>query len=391
MRITAILSLVILLTAACNNSKENELTIKGKIVNAQAKTIYLERISATTMQPSLLDSGIVDKDGNFTVKGISEEPSIFNLRLDNNTYPAASVINDNNKVELNIIFEPGNNQFAKSYEVKGSAASLKMRDYMVSFNKDVQGIFEKTQRADSLKGKDEMDSVANTIIAARDAEAQKVQAYTINAIKDAGNPALILFLLGYYQSTANSAGIGLHPISNEEVHSIITNGAKAFPDYNPLVAIKASLDSEKKKQEERTLMGKQAPEFILPDPTGKEVALSSFKGKYVLVDFWASWCGPCRAENPTVVKAWKKFKEKNFTVVGVSLDRPGEKNAWLKAVKDDNLTWTQLSDLKFWDSKVVPLYKLQGIPYNVLLDTTGKVIAEGLRGPALEKKLQEIL
>jgi peroxiredoxin len=133
-----------------------------------------------------------------------------------------------------------------------------------------------------------------------------------------------------------------------------------------------------------------APEFAQADTNGKTVSLSSFHGKYVLLDFWASWCGPCRAENPNVVKAYNNFKGKNFTILGVSLDRPGKKDAWLKAIHDDHLTWNHVSDLKFWDSETAKLYGIQAIPQNLLLDPSGKIIGKNLFGDDLEKKLAEI-
>jgi thiol-disulfide isomerase/thioredoxin len=137
------------------------------------------------------------------------------------------------------------------------------------------------------------------------------------------------------------------------------------------------------------LLNQQAPEISLPDENGQPFKLSSLKGKYVLVDFWASWCGPCRRENPNVVAAYKKFSNKNFTILGVSLD--DDKEAWLAAVKADQLTWKHVSDLKKWESSMVGLYQFEGIPFNVLVDPQGKVIATDLRGEDLEKKLAEVL
>jgi thiol-disulfide isomerase/thioredoxin len=133
-----------------------------------------------------------------------------------------------------------------------------------------------------------------------------------------------------------------------------------------------------------------APDFTMNDPNDNPISLSSFRGKYVLIDFWASWCGPCRAENPTLVKAYEKYKGEKFEILGVSLDGEGAKEKWMKAIKDDGLTWPQISDLKYWKSEVVKLYGIQGIPLNFLIDPDGKIIGRSLRGAALEQKLSEI-
>ncbi len=138
-------------------------------------------------------------------------------------------------------------------------------------------------------------------------------------------------------------------------------------------------------------VGTMAIDFSQEDTTGTPVSLSSFRGKYVLVDFWASWCGPCRNENPTVVENYNKFSKKNFTVLGVSLDRPGQKEKWINAIHEDNLTWTHVSDLQFWNNSVAKIYKVGSIPQNFLIDPTGKIVARNLRGPALEEKLCELL
>ena len=137
-------------------------------------------------------------------------------------------------------------------------------------------------------------------------------------------------------------------------------------------------------------IGALAPDFTQTDTAGKAVTLSSFRGKYVLIDFWASWCGPCRAENPNVVKAYARFKNKYFAIFGVSLDKSTGRDAWLTAIRNDGLTWTQVSDLRYWANEAALLYKVNSIPQNFLLDPSGKIIAKGLRGDDLETKLAQI-
>ncbi|HEY4327386.1 MAG TPA: AhpC/TSA family protein [Mucilaginibacter sp.] len=171
-----------------------------------------------------------------------------------------------------------------------------------------------------------------------------------------------------------------------ELESLYNSLSQRLRDTETAKNLKTAIDALKVNG-----VGTMAADFTQNDVNGAPVKLSSFRGKYVLLDFWASWCGPCRQENPNVVKAYKKYKDKNFTIVGVSLDRVESKANWLAAIKSDGLAWTQVSDLKFWSNEVAVLYHIQSIPANFLIDPNGKIIAKDLRGNDLENKLDDVL
>lgn len=165
--------------------------------------------------------------------------------------------------------------------------------------------------------------------------------------------------------------------------TIASQYAKAFPGSSKAKSILASMPKPSPQ------VGEFAPDIILPDAQGNNIQLSSLKGKVVLIDFWASWCGPCRMENPNVVKVFNKYKDKGFTIFGVSLDN--DKNKWLQAIEKDNLTWLHVSDLKHWKSEGAALYSVRSIPATFLIDREGKIVAKNLRGEQLEMELKRIL
>jgi peroxiredoxin len=378
----------LLVLVSCKQNK-NTFSVSGKIEHSNGKMAYLEEVPVGTMRPVLVDSAKLEKDGSFSLKTPMGESAIYNVRMDDQMYPVASVINDQPSVQLDIQMSKENNQFAEKYEVRGSPASKSMKDFMTHFNNKLQEIFINSKALDSLRKAISPDSLINEKSQAIARTGKEIKTYTLQEIEKSANPALTMFELGYYQSTANNPGFGLEALANEEVTAIIDNVLKKNPDHTGIAALKQNLASMASRTGSGNWVGKQAPDFTLPDVNGKPFSLSSLKGKYVLVDFWASWCKPCRMENPNVVAAYHKYKNKNFTILGVSLDE--NKEAWTGAIRKDQLAWNQVSDLKYWDSMVIPLYQFDGIPYNVLVDPQGKVVAESLRGPELDAKLDEVL
>jgi peroxiredoxin len=383
MRKLSLLTCAMVFLAACENKKDS-FTVSGTLKNSPAKVVYIEETNIATGEKQIKDSSAISDNGKFSMKVDATEEGAYNLRMQNEAAQFATIINDGSKINIEADFS----KRYDFYDVSGSAASKSIQEYLAKINELQREKFNYLVQADSITKNNGDAALAQSLVQKEAEIINQLKTYTQQTVQKAGKAPLALFVLATYQEMARNPNYRMNGFTAEELITFLNEMINKFPQRADLAGIKKSVEAQIPRS---MWVGKQAPEISLPDTDGKEVTLSSFRGKYVLVDFWASWCGPCRRENPNVVDAFNKFRGKNFTILGVSLDRPGQKDNWLRAIKDDNLTWTHISDLKFWQSEVVPLYNVQSIPFNVLVDPQGKVIAENLRGDALGQTLQQLL
>lgn len=375
---------LILLLAGCENKDKGSFTVSGNLRNASSKMVYIEETNLTSGEKTVKDSSAISSEGKFSMKVEATQEAVYNLRLQNDAPPFATIINDASKITVDADF---NKQF-DFYNVSGSKDSKAIQDYLSKISEMQRDKFSLAFQVDSISKNNGDPALAESLNVKQKQIAKDLKTYTQQTVQQAEKAPFAFFVLATYQGWASNPNYKMIGFSSQELVGLLNEMVNKFPGRTDIAGVRNSVESQIPK----TLwVGKDAPEISLPDTEGRTVRLSSFRGKYVLVDFWASWCGPCRRENPNVVEAYNQFRNKNFTILGVSLDRPGQKEAWMKAIVDDKLNWTHVSDLKYWQSEVVPVYQVGSIPFNVLVDPAGKVIAENLRGYALEQKLQEVL
>ena len=363
-----ILSVVMLgLLFSCQDNGSEGIKVSGEIKNkVEGQLVVLNRY--TEEGPKPIDTLEVASDGTFTMRVAVDEPSFFNLNFYNKKYVNFILDGSESNVEISVDIADLKSQ----PEISGSPQTehIKVFDNLVKNMKEDQEMINK-QGAEAKRSGDEAEIQALTdeYLTVLDNFYLNLKSYA-NKIK----PSLAVFY-----------GISsLQPEDHFEFYdSLSTYYNEKMPNHMFTKDLVSRVESLK-----GLVSGAAAPEISLPNPDGETITLSSLKGNYVLIDFWAAWCKPCRMENPNVVRMYNQYKDKNFEILGVSLDR--EKQAWVNAIAADGLTWKHVSDLKYFNSEAAAAYKISSIPATYLIDPKGNIIAKGLREPSLEKKLKEI-
>lgn len=365
---------VILALFPCFLIAQTSFTLTGSLNNIKdtIKVVYLDYVSGNAR---VSDSSKV-VNGKYSFKGSLTEPTLSRL--------TAATNRDIHKEEnaTSIYIQPGNinvvnsGSFA-SITVKGSSAHddfKKFENVIQPYSDTMRYYFQVYSEARQTGNTPKMQEIQTKAMSLE--SYIKEQVFVPFIKKNPASPVSFFVLQQY-------AG---NDIDVNKVEPLFSSLSPAVQNLSSAKHLKEKINIEK-----RTAIGQIAADFTQNDTLGNPIKLSSLRGKYLLVDFWASWCGPCRQENPNVVNAYNKYKDKGFSVLGVSLDRQGAKDAWLKAIHDDNLTWMHVSDLQYWNNAAARLYGIESIPQNFLLDPQGKIIDKNLRGAELHEKLEEVL
>lgn len=366
---------------AIGQQAEKTFKIVGKATGLAYKTdwVYLQyRTNGEWKKDS-----VQPKNGKYIFTGKTAEPMLARLTGMFREDSSSKKIATNFQRDVAAVFIQAGKIKVMSVDsfsniiVKGSPAHTaynKLNELGKPYDERMKPLIDQYRAYGKAKDTENQSKVENEIDALQNEKNEKV--YGEFAKSNPSSP-LAMYALQQYAGW---------DINAEKVEPIFNALSMENRNYPSAVEFKENLEIAKK-----TGIGQYAMEFTQNDTLDIPVSLSSFKGKLLLVDFWASWCGPCRAENPNVVKVFNQYKNNNFHVLGVSLDRPGQKEKWMKAIHDDKLEWTHVSDLKFWNNEVAMQYGIKAIPQNLLIDEDGKIVAKNIRGEELAAKVSEII
>ena len=348
---------------SCQTAKD-EFSIKGTISGVETGKIYLLKVVDDL--PQIIDTADV-VDGKFNFKGTMEMPDIRLLRLNEQDYLAQFFL-DNSSITVK-----ARKDSLRGTKITGSPSQDIFQIYiteMEKLNKEAMALQGKYQNAMTTGDTNEAEKAKIDYQAMVDNNTF----YTKNFVREHANSVVSAYITLVQLASQ---------IEGAELDSIVSKFTPEISASEYVVKLKELVQEQKK-----TAIGVEAPDFTMNDTEDKPVKLSSLRGKVVMIDFWASWCAPCRQENPNVVKLYNQYHEKGFEIIGVSLDK--DKANWIQAIKDDQLSWIHVSDLQYWQNAAARLYGVNAIPQTYLLDKDGKIIAKGLRSEQLAAKLNEL-
>lgn len=372
-------SLAIIFTIGCNRPEKFE--IRGKITNAPGQMIYLEELMVASVRP--VDSAKISSGGEFTLKQHTGMPTFFLLKLKENNF-ITLLIDSAEKITI----EADAINFARDYKVEGSPGSLLVQELNNKLNTTKQKLDSITSLYTIYEGSPEIEQLKKEWGESYQKIVQEQVDYSTNFVSE--HPFSMASVLALYQkfNDENYVVRDLHAlrVAASALNSFYPNSEHVKALYaNTLQLIATERAGKVRKIIEEN--AENSPDIVLPDPDGKEIALSSFRGKYVLVHFWSALDENSRIVNPVLAEIYSKYKNRGFEIYQVSVDN--DRNKWLEAIEEDRLVWTNVGDMK-GSIQPVMFYNIQSIPYNYLLDKEGVILAKNLTGPAIDKTLSSI-